>query len=450
VSDLLSFLQSLGADKIPHSGRTLLQHLEGTEAIVRRWGGNETVCRAALFHSIYGTEFFKNAPLKPSLETRRKIRKLIGPAAETLVFIFCTFQRSSIYAAIEANEEGEPCRLSKAQIINLVMILWANALEQGASNNRPRDRAFVVQCAEFLPPVALRELLAYTANIASLLNVRHRRVGKFLEGWPDKNFVTHGSVSRLGGLVDFSFDELVALPRRYTRAFTPKGEHIRIGQGQEREHYDAGNTIYWHSLRSPTIDAWVQALDQDLGLVPGATRVSGFASKRGAGVPTHYDPNDNFTCQGRGTKTWRVASERNVRYPTEGATMGMAPSRIVLREAGEGMPREMPKHDVIEMTPGDVMFTPRGVWHDTKTTSDESIHFNVQCGLATWKDAVDFVLSTSTKLHTHVLCAPILRTPNFKIEVQKRVREVGNAIASGELEFDAEAFRKFVMRRKEA
>ena len=181
--------------------------------------------------------------------------------------------------------------------------------------------------------------------------------------------------------------------------------------------------------------------------MPGATRVSAFASRKGAGLPTHYDPNDNFVCQARGKKTWRVSRER-ILYPTVGGTLGLAPSRIVLAESG-GLPSEMTDFRTVEMLPGDVMFMPRGQWHDT-VTEDESLHFNIQCGLANWKDAVEFAFVSSLKLHTPELRAPVLRTPYFKQEVQKRLLEAAQSIATGELEFDGEAFRQFVIRRKEA
>jgi Cupin superfamily protein len=467
---LFELLRELGADQIPHSRRTLLEHLIGTADIIRRWTDDENTYKAALFHSSYGTEFFKNAPLKSltdSVEARKRIMDAIDPAAERLVYVFCVMDRGSLRDAVRSpgptysvkwhkDPERTPIKLLEHEFAALVQIVWANHMEQNPqSSTTSAHRKTVEESARFLSKEALRELRAYTASTESLFATDMRGAFELLKDWPDKNFMTHGPVSRLGGLADFSFEDLIALPRRFTKAFTLEGRHIPIEPGQEQEHYDAGHTIYWHSLRAPTIDLWLKALDRNLGLVPGATRVSAFASKKGAGLPAHYDPNDNFVCQAQGTKTWRVSQER-VLYPTVGATIGVTPNRVVLAESG-GLPSEFPPHETIVMSPGDVMFMPRGQWHDT-VTEDESLHFNIQCGLANWKDAVEFALFTSLAMHSPELRAPILRTPNFKRKVQKKLLEAAKAIAErgdggdngDELDFDAEAFRQFVIRRKEA
>lgn len=462
--DLIAFLQDLGADRIPHSGRTLLDHLVSTADIIRRWTDDEDTYKAALFHSIYGTEFFKNAPLKS--QARERIVEVIGPAAERLVYIFCVMDRGSLNDALITSgstysvkwtgaPDRAPIELLEDDFARVIQIVWANSVEQnsptlaGSTTSAWVTRKAVEKSSKFLPDTALRELRTITSSIFSLLAFDNQQDLKaFTDTWPDKFFRAHSdSVRRLDGLVDLSFDDLVLLPRRFTKAFTPKGEHIFIEPGDEHEHYDAGNTIYWHSVRSPMLDVWVEALGRDLGLVPGATRVSAFASRKGAGLPSHYDPNDNFVCQAQGKKTWRVSTAR-VLYPTEGATVGARPSRIVLAETG-GLPSEMPDFETIVMQPGDVMFMPRGQWHDT-VTEDESLHFNIQCGLANWKDAVEFALFHSLVIHAPELRAPILRTPNFKQEVQKKLLQAAEAIAQGDLEFDAEAFRQFVMRRKDA
>ena len=458
---LLELLFDLGADKIKHGRKTLLDHLVGTADILRRWTDDENTFKAGLFHSIYGTEFFKDAPMQSlaySAKDRRRIECAIGPAAERLVFIFCVMDRKSLgefyrgprntyYVRWHEDPDKLPIQVFEDEFASLIQISWANTLEQTPEGS-PGWRETVEESKNFLPEKALRELRAYTASVGFLLGTSEPEETKTaLKGWPNKNFLVHGPVERLGGFADFSFEDLVKLPRVFARAITPEGKHIHIAHGEEREHYDAGRTIYWHSLKSPTIEMWLEALDRDLGLVPGATRVSAFASRKGAGMPPHYDPNDNFVCQARGKKTWRVSDTR-VLYPTVGATIGVKPDRIVLAESG-GLPSEMPPFKTVEMLPGDVMFMPRGQWHDT-VTEDESLHFNVQCGLANWKDAVDFVLSTSLKMHTPELRAPILKTPEFKQVLQRQLLQAAENIAKGELDFDAEAFRQFVIRRKKA
>ena len=57
------YLLSLGADKLLHSGRHFLTHLEGTYRLLQSWGQPESVCYAGLFHSMYGTDGFKHNAL---------------------------------------------------------------------------------------------------------------------------------------------------------------------------------------------------------------------------------------------------------------------------------------------------------------------------------------------------------------------------------------------------
>jgi SM-20-related protein len=86
-----SFLTEIGAKEVTHSGRTLWDHLKGTYDILCKWGEPEHVCIAGLFHSIYGTEYFKHACVP--IEERPKIIALIGASAERLVYRFCTIPR---------------------------------------------------------------------------------------------------------------------------------------------------------------------------------------------------------------------------------------------------------------------------------------------------------------------------------------------------------------------
>ena len=172
---------------------------------------------------------------------------------------------------------------------------------------------------------------------------------KFLTGyWPNKPFVVHGDAARLAGLTTYDFDGLVGLKKFATRAMfrtlTGASTAMSLWPGQERTLYDAGFTIYFHKLLSPALEAWIGALNHDLGLVEGVTRISAFASRRGAGLSPHYDSNDNFVCQARGVKRWRVAANTHVRYPTVGYALGSPVEAIHYAEAPNGFPAEMPSN----------------------------------------------------------------------------------------------------------
>ena len=66
------FLVELGIEKVPHSQKTYLAHLVNVWRLMESEGCTEEVCRAGMFHSIYGTEAFQGFKLE--LESRAQVQ----------------------------------------------------------------------------------------------------------------------------------------------------------------------------------------------------------------------------------------------------------------------------------------------------------------------------------------------------------------------------------------
>src|SRR5664279_4962606 len=80
---MVDFLVDLGTDSVPHTGeKGFLAHLIGVYRDLESWGCDRDVCRAGLFHSIYGTQIFRRFSLP--LERRRDVQALIGERAERI------------------------------------------------------------------------------------------------------------------------------------------------------------------------------------------------------------------------------------------------------------------------------------------------------------------------------------------------------------------------------
>ena len=94
----LDLLLELNADKNPHSGGALLEHLRGTHDLLHAWGNDQAVCAGGLFHSIYGTQAYQTQ--SASLEDRQRIRAVIGARAERLAFLFCVSNRGEFFEAL--------------------------------------------------------------------------------------------------------------------------------------------------------------------------------------------------------------------------------------------------------------------------------------------------------------------------------------------------------------
>jgi hypothetical protein len=165
---LIAFLEQLGAREIPHSTRNLLAHLIGTSQIVARWGGGANLCKAALFHSVYGTTGF-NKPLL-SVEERPLLQEHIGIGAERLAFLFCFVDRLKIYEAnfdgsIEANlrHTGGTFHLSSDDARDLRWLIAANVLEQAPYTQVTIEESLEIReellaAADNLPSVAREEI----------------------------------------------------------------------------------------------------------------------------------------------------------------------------------------------------------------------------------------------------------------------------------------------------
>lgn len=104
---LTEFLVAVGVTEVAHTHKTYMGHLVTLYRLLEARGCSEEVCRAGMFHSIYGTERFQG--FKLGLDRRPEVRALIGVRAERLAYINCAMDRATFDRALE--EAHEPCRV---------------------------------------------------------------------------------------------------------------------------------------------------------------------------------------------------------------------------------------------------------------------------------------------------------------------------------------------------
>ena len=136
----LELLRAAAADRTPHSGRTLLDHLRGTHDLLTAWGNPEPVCLAGLFHSIYGTNAFRHRAFGAA--DRPRVRAVVGVRAERLAHLFGVVNRPQ--ALIEAWDRGAPvphltaaggaAPVNRADLLALIEIECANLIEQNSGS----------------------------------------------------------------------------------------------------------------------------------------------------------------------------------------------------------------------------------------------------------------------------------------------------------------------------
>jgi hypothetical protein len=134
---LTDFLIGLGIEQVPHTQKSYLAHLVALFRLLELQGCAQDVCRAGMFHSIYGTEKFQGFTLP--LERRSEVRVLIGTRAEYLAYLNCAMDRASFDLAVDQLDEpyriidritGEEVQLSKQDFDDLVYIHLFDWLEQ--------------------------------------------------------------------------------------------------------------------------------------------------------------------------------------------------------------------------------------------------------------------------------------------------------------------------------
>jgi len=129
----------LNTDKVGHSGRTLWVHLRNTAQILTSWGEPPHVVLAGMFHSIYGTSYFKVVSFP--YEGRFIISNLIGREAEEIAYEFCRSDRSKFPWAEYSSHKKELYTVEAANLIdqNCQPIHIKRLLDSGVLSNKASD-----------------------------------------------------------------------------------------------------------------------------------------------------------------------------------------------------------------------------------------------------------------------------------------------------------------------
>ncbi|MGZ4175037.1 MAG: aspartyl/asparaginyl beta-hydroxylase domain-containing protein [Solirubrobacteraceae bacterium] len=184
-----AFLHAEGAERMAHAGgRTLLDHLRGTAAIVDRWGQPDWLRRAALIHSVYGTDAYHPRLIDPA--RRDELAAVAGERAERLAYLFCVTPRRPLFAGTHRWARDLPLRrlsggadtdvvepATRAELDALVLVHMANLADQArAADGSParwlvrlRDLGeLVIDTAAVAPPPCVGALSDLGAEDESL------------------------------------------------------------------------------------------------------------------------------------------------------------------------------------------------------------------------------------------------------------------------------------------
>jgi hypothetical protein len=160
---LTDFFIAFGAGQVAHTQKGYLAHAIGVYNDLKAWGCDEEICRAGMYHSIYGTELFQGFVLP--LERRGEVRRQIGERAERLAYLNCAMDRASFDAAVQRGQSphrfrdrlaDEEVELPTKEFDELCTIHLCDWLEQFPRSQRKDYRADAYRAiAERLGGVAL-------------------------------------------------------------------------------------------------------------------------------------------------------------------------------------------------------------------------------------------------------------------------------------------------------
>lgn len=266
--------------------------------------------------------------------------------------------------------------------------------------------------------------------------------GFFSSHWPHEPLFISATPGKLQALFELpqlqQLELLIAARQRKVRACLPDFDDeyssIHLDPQDALKAYRNNMTLVFDSMQTQdaTIAKALKNIRADLGLVTGGeendlckARSIAYATPAGCGTRLHFDANANFVIQIKGAKTWRLAPNESVDFPTERFTTGSLEMPAALeKQCHAPLIEELPEDSMeVVMTPGCVLYVPRGYWHET-TTEEESLSLNFTFSQPTWAD-----------VFTKSLQELLLRSPEW--------RELADGLEGADPERKAQALTRF-------
>jgi ribosomal protein L16 Arg81 hydroxylase len=270
------------------------------------------------------------------------------------------------------------------------------------------------------------------ADISTLgaLTAPHSAASFLRDYWPDKIFFAHGDPARLPAFLRApELESVESLSRVYrgNLRFTSGRRYqkmLAIDQVHAASLYRMGLTVQFEDI-APFVAATasdLRQLESELGVARGSMRASVFSSPQTDGLSVHFDAQDLFSIQLKGTKRFRVAPVRELRYPYGTQFVpDNEPFDLLYPQVTGGFPDPATVEFIsVEMQPGSVLFLPRGTWHATESGGDS---LSVSIGLYL-PSAADCVLE---QLQLLLLQHPEWRRPLYGGWGQGAAREAAQA-----------------------
>jgi Domain of unknown function (DUF6817) len=140
VNEKFLKLSELGAGDFDHIDGNLIDHLQGTQNLLKEWSASSILQDAGLYHAAYGTAGFNESLV--AVEKRDEISKVIGHEAENIVYLYCACDRDFFWPQIglvsnpifKNRFTGNTSQLTSRQLHEFCELTVANEIEIAIDN----------------------------------------------------------------------------------------------------------------------------------------------------------------------------------------------------------------------------------------------------------------------------------------------------------------------------
>jgi 50S ribosomal protein L16 3-hydroxylase len=221
---------------------------------------------------------------------------------------------------------------------------------------------------------------------------------EFLKFYLDnKPVVNHDLADSIDELTELPFlksiDDLLEFWKKPVDCYKPgiadEVNSLTTSTQKAKELFSQGSGLIFNDADTESIvlRRWVEEIISELGLSSltyGRSLL--YAIPKGHGTDPHFDQNINFVLQIKGSKKWWIAPNEHVENPMTRHTIGTEVDPE-LNSYTNGMPHSFPNNATeFILKPGSFLFVPRGSWHTTEATDEDSLSISFTFSAPTWID----------------------------------------------------------------